>query len=170
MLMTCERSPASLKMFIAAAKRVDPLRDLVGPTPRACRRRINQQAEGSFNTERLQALARGRRARRRVVGAARSRFAEISLALDAAHPDAARPDVPERCSFAHPSRICRPMFQRASPHAAAASPPAPPPASALTDMTQAELEQELDWAREALLSRVQHLEATRAPLPTAALG
>ena len=135
---------------------------------------INQltKAAGSapFNTERLQALARGRRARRRVVGAARSRFAEISLALDAAHPDAARPDVPERCSFAHPSRICRPMFQRASPHAAAASPPAPPPASALTDLTQAELEQELDWAREALLSRVQHLEATRAPLPTAALG
>ena len=133
--------------------------------------KINQGFEGkSIEVERLQALARGRRARRRVVGAARNRFAEISLALDAAHPGAARPDVPERCSFAHPSRICRPEFQRASPRAAAASPPSPTPASALTELTKAELEQELEWAREALLSRVQHLESTRAPAPTTALG
>ena len=70
------------------------------------------------------------------------RFAAISLALDE-----------ERCFFADATRLSRPEF-------GVRVPPSPTPAPpALSAMTQAELEQELDWAREALLSRVHHLQA-----------
>mmetsp|Transcript_2742 Transcript_2742/g.10468 ORF Transcript_2742/g.10468 Transcript_2742/m.10468 type:complete len:134 (-) Transcript_2742:90-491(-) len=113
--------------------------------------------------ERLQAAARGRRARRLVVADARRAFRETAARLDG-DADLAALGCGD-ASFPRPHTLCRPVCSSARGRPARPSdadprhPESPPKERALSE---ADLRRQLEWTQATLRSRLDHLDAAAA--------
>jgi hypothetical protein len=115
--------------------------------------------------ETVQARFRGRRDRRRVIGSVQQEYLDLCATIDtnalSASPlsQFARPP-----QFGWSSRqICRPVFSVASDAPEMEhSCPSRESSTRNEELSISELEVELAWAKEALWSRIRHLQSTSA--------